>query len=78
MQLFVHRNHLLWKDKAALNWLMDCALKVVGRVDAGDPLAAENKTKRELRYVGTPRNVLRHILLSDIKEVPVVLPEVRI
>ncbi|XP_063215812.1 ribosome quality control complex subunit TCF25 isoform X2 [Bacillus rossius redtenbacheri] len=76
MQLFVHRNHLLWKERAVLDWLMECASRVVERVDADDPLAAECCAKRELRYVGTPRNVLRHILLSDIKEVHLVLPEV--
>ena len=30
--------------------------------------------RRQMRYQGTPRNILRHIILSEIKEAAVSLP----
>jgi hypothetical protein len=59
-----------------LDWLERNVHVVLDRVDEGDRFVAECEEKRKKRYQKTPRNVLRHIILSDIKEITATLTEV--
>lgn len=59
-----------------LDWLERNVHVVLDRVDECDPFVAECEEKRKRRYQKTPRNILRHIILSDMKEVKAMLTEV--
>ncbi|KDR12891.1 transcription factor 25 [Zootermopsis nevadensis] len=69
IQLYVCRNYYLWKESGMLDWLERNVHVVLDRVDEGDLFVAECEEKRKRLYQKTPLNVLRHIILSDIKEV---------
>jgi hypothetical protein len=66
----------MWKECGMLDWLERNVHVVLDRVDENDPFVAESEEKRKRRYQKTPRNILRHIILSDIKEVKATLTEV--
>lgn len=70
--LFVGRNWMLWKDAGIITWLEENVKEVLRRVDAKDPLV-ESENKRN-RYQNVPRNIYRHIILSEIKEAIATLP----
>ncbi|XP_069757961.1 ribosome quality control complex subunit TCF25 isoform X2 [Narcine bancroftii] len=72
--LFVGRNWMLWKDAGIMTWLEENVKEVLRRVDAKDPLVQESETKRRIRYQNVPRNIYRHIILSEIKEAIATLP----
>lgn len=72
INLYVHRSYHVWKEADLLHWLERNVHAVLDRVDAGDPLAKEYEKKRNMRYQGIlPRNISRHILLSDMKGVTI-------
>ncbi|EEC00813.1 conserved hypothetical protein [Ixodes scapularis] len=76
VSLFVGRHFGLWKEPEVLAWLERNVRVVLQRVDRGDPLVADSEAKRKRRYQGaTPRNISRHILLSNIKEANLTLPQ---
>ncbi|XP_042196267.1 transcription factor 25 [Callorhinchus milii] len=72
--LFLGRNWPLWKDPGVMAWLEDNVKEVLRRVDANDPLVEESENKRKIRYQNVPRNIHRHIILSEIKEAIAALP----
>ncbi|KAL9976033.1 hypothetical protein ACROYT_G013264 [Oculina patagonica] len=72
--LYIGRTYHAWKDPAVIDWLVLNAKKVIERVEARDPLVEECKHKRQVRYRGTPRNVYRHVVMSDIKDATASLP----
>ncbi|XP_022104331.1 transcription factor 25-like [Acanthaster planci] len=72
--LYIGRNYAMWKVPEVMKWLEVNVRLVLERVDKQDPVVKEYQTKRQMRYRGTPRNVLRHIILSEIKEAVVSLP----
>jgi hypothetical protein len=41
-----------------------------------DPFVAECLEKRKSRYIGAPRNIYRHVIMSDIKDATTTLPRV--
>lgn len=59
-----------------LHWLERNVHVVLDRVDKGDALVEECEVKRKRNYQRAPRNILRHIILSDIKEAMAVPAEV--
>lgn len=75
LALYVGRTHMVWKAADVILWLETNVRKVLERVKNDDPYIKECAEKRKLRYKGTPRNVLRHIILSNIKEANVMLPQ---
>lgn len=78
MKLYVSRSYYLWKEPEILPWLEKNVHEVLNLVDKCDPLVKDYEIKRARRYQSPlPRNICRHILLSDIKDV-YALPEVRI
>ncbi|XP_067905377.1 transcription factor 25 isoform X2 [Heterodontus francisci] len=72
--LFIGRNWMLWKEARIMAWLEENVKEVLRRVDAKDPLVQESESKRKIRYQNVPRNICRHIILSEIKEAIATLP----
>ncbi|XP_070070836.1 ribosome quality control complex subunit TCF25 isoform X2 [Drosophila takahashii] len=67
--LYVCRARVVWRQNEVLPWLESNVNVVLDRIESKDPLVSEYKTKRSLRYGGTPpRPILRHVILSDYKE----------
>ncbi|XP_063044970.1 transcription factor 25 [Engraulis encrasicolus] len=74
VSLYVGRSHLLWKEGGVLVWLEDNVREVLRRVDSQDPLVEDCNNKRKSRYQSAPRNIYRHVILSEIKEATASLP----
>ncbi|NXC84138.1 TCF25 factor, partial [Cercotrichas coryphoeus] len=72
--LYVGRTHALWKDPAVMAWLEPHVHEVLRMVEAQDALVQEAEHKRKIRYQSAPRNVYRHIILSEMKEATAALP----
>uniref|UniRef100_A0A672HG91 Transcription factor 25 (basic helix-loop-helix) n=1 Tax=Salarias fasciatus TaxID=181472 RepID=A0A672HG91_SALFA len=72
--LYVGRTYNLWREAPVMLWLEESVKEVLRRVDAADPLVEECQNKRKQRYQSAPRNIHRHVLLSEIKEATSSLP----
>ncbi|XP_015229896.1 PREDICTED: transcription factor 25 isoform X1 [Cyprinodon variegatus] len=72
--LYVGRTFLLWKEAAVMLWLEESVKEVLHRVDVKDPVVEDCQNKRKQRYQSAPRNIHRHVLLSEIKEATATLP----
>ncbi|XP_069030719.1 ribosome quality control complex subunit TCF25 isoform X1 [Embiotoca jacksoni] len=71
--LYVGRTYNLWREAAVLLWFEESVREVLRRVDAKDPLVEDCQNKKQ-RYQSAPRNIHRHVLLSEIKEATSSLP----
>ena len=76
--LYIGRSHHLWKDATILPWLERNVHVVLDLIDSNSSVIAEATEKRKVRYQGTPRNIYRHVILSDIKDASTSLPRVSI
>lgn len=75
--LYVIRSFRLWKETDLLPWLRENVHAVLDRVDSKDDYVKYCEIKRSKRYQGKlPKNILRHIILSDMKDVTVNVQEV--
>lgn len=75
--LYVVRSFHLWKEADILPWLEECVHAVLNRIESKDDYVKYCEVKRRQRYRGRlPRNILRHIVLMDMKEVTVNVQEV--
>lgn len=72
--LYVGRTFNLWREAAVMLWLETNVQTVLHRVDVKDPLVEDYENKRKQRYLSAPRNIHRHVLLSEIKEATSSLP----
>ena len=73
--LYVGRSFHIWKDPDLLPWLEENVTKVIERVNCKtDSFVLDCEEKRKVRYQGTPRNIHRHIAISDIKDATSALP----
>ncbi|CAG5855043.1 unnamed protein product [Menidia menidia] len=72
--LYVGRTYNLWREAAVMLWLEESVKEVLRRVDAKDPHVEDCQNKRKQRYQSAPRNIHRHVLLSEIKEATSSLP----
>lgn len=68
--LYVARCYHVWKESELLPWLERNVHAVLDKVEANDPFVKECELKRAKRYPSLPYNVRRHIILSDLKDVP--------
>lgn len=59
----------MWKESELLPWLERNVHAVLDRVDNDDHFVGECQAKRAKRYPNLPRNIHRHILLADFKDV---------
>lgn len=76
--LYIARSFNLWKDAGILPWLKNAVHESLKRVDQKDDYVKFCEVKRKQRYRGKlPRNILRHIILSDMKDVNVNVQEVQ-
>ena len=73
-KLYAHRIYHIWKQPEVMKWLERCTKLAIERVNSKDLMAEKSKNDRKTLYKGTPRNVYRHFILSDVKEVPANLP----
>lgn len=73
MALYIIRCKTLWStDNEILLWLERNVHVVLDRVDRRDEIIGEYEKRRAKSYPTPPRNILRHVILSDFKEkVPV-------
>ncbi|NXT79183.1 TCF25 factor, partial [Zapornia atra] len=71
--LYVGRTHSLWKDPAVMAWLETNVHGVPG-APLGPPLPPSPCLRRKTRYQSAPRNIYRHIILSEMKEAMAALP----
>ncbi|XP_050475334.1 transcription factor 25 [Bombus huntii] len=77
--LYVDRNFRLWKDVDLLPWLRENVHTVLNRVNSQDDYVKYCEVKRRKRYQGRlPKNILRYIILSDIRNINVNFHEVQI
>ncbi|XP_071814167.1 ribosome quality control complex subunit TCF25-like isoform X2 [Apostichopus japonicus] len=72
--LFVTRNYPLWKEPEVAEWLERNVRELLKGVTAEEDIVSQNRDKRRMRFQRAPRNIYRHIILSDIKDVTVSLP----
>ncbi|XP_062861286.1 transcription factor 25 [Trichomycterus rosablanca] len=72
--LYVGRTHSLWKEAGVMLWMEGNVQEVLRKVDAMDPFVEDCQNKRKQRYQRAPRNIHRHVLLSEIKEATSNLP----
>ena len=75
--LYVGRAHIVWKQPELLPWLERNAHEVIRQVEAKEDFVAECAKRRATRYQGAPRNIYRHVLMSDIQDAKTALPRVR-
>lgn len=69
MQLYIARSTIVWSgDSEILMWLERNVHVVLDKVDDKDEVINECITKRSSRYPHPPRNILRHVILSEFKE----------
>ncbi|XP_056667116.1 transcription factor 25 isoform X2 [Monodelphis domestica] len=72
--LYIGRTYSLWKDSTIMAWLETNVREVLQRVDAGEPTVEESERRRKVRYQSAPRNIYRHVILSEMKEATAALP----
>ncbi len=73
-RLYVGRSYHVWKLPELLPWLERNCKAVLERVDAKEPAVADAAAKRKTRYQGVPRNIYRHVIMSDMPETTTSLP----
>lgn len=76
--LYVGRSNSLWKPPDVITWVVRNCLYIIENHEMFKKEIQEKNLIRESRYKSSPRNVLRHIVISDMKEAMSHLPlEVR-
>uniref|UniRef100_A0A8C5R2B9 Transcription factor 25 n=1 Tax=Leptobrachium leishanense TaxID=445787 RepID=A0A8C5R2B9_9ANUR len=72
--LYIGRCLGLWKEAAVMSWLETNVNEVLRLVNSNDPVVQECEQRRKVRYQSAPRNIHRHIILSEIKGASSALP----
>ncbi|GAB6020476.1 hypothetical protein CHUAL_003165 [Chamberlinius hualienensis] len=74
IHLYVGRCWHLYKESEVMSWLEANVNAALDRVDKKDPAVNTSAEHRKVRYQGMPRNIYRHIMLSEIKDATATLP----
>ncbi|XP_007937433.1 transcription factor 25 [Orycteropus afer afer] len=74
VSLYLGRSHFLWKEPAIMSWLEENVHEVLRAVDSGDPSVGACESRRRVLYQRAPRNIHRHVVLSEVKEAVATLP----
>ncbi|ORX50360.1 DUF654-domain-containing protein [Piromyces finnis] len=74
LDLYIERAWSAWKEDEILDWLKETVKEAFILIKNKDPILEQAEHVRQTKYVKTPRNIYRHILLSDIKEVTASIP----
>lgn len=72
--LYIGRCHSLWKEPSVMSWLEQNVREVLRMVDSNDPVVKDCELRRKTRYQSAPRNIHRHVILSEIKGANSALP----
>lgn len=72
--VYVERASTLWKPPAVLDWLQTNALAAAGLADQEDSCVTEAADRRRTHYRGIPRNILRHVFVSEFPETNALIP----
>lgn len=78
VNLYASRSFHCWKDPDVLLWLERNSRFFMDRFDRGEVTPTELEEiaeKHKSRFIKTPRNVTRHVIVSDIKESLAYLPK---
>ena len=73
-KLYANRVHHIWKQPEVMKWLERATKRAIERVNSKDLSVEKSVHNRKTLYKGTPRNIFRHFILSDVKDVNVALP----
>lgn len=73
--LYVGRCFPCWKVPEVMEWLEKNVKQVVDLVENKDPRLETYKQRRLTRYMKTPRNIYRHILVSEIPSATATIPQ---
>ncbi|XP_040265495.1 transcription factor 25 [Bufo bufo] len=74
ISLYIGRCHNLWKDPSVMSWLEQNVQEVLRGVDSNDPAVKDCELRRKTVYQSAPRNIHRHIILSEVKGASAALP----
>ncbi|OUM68861.1 hypothetical protein PIROE2DRAFT_3392, partial [Piromyces sp. E2] len=74
LDLYIERAWSAWKEDEIIAWLKETVNEAFTLIKNKDPILEQAENVRQTKYVKTPRNIYRHILLSDIKEVTASIP----
>jgi len=74
LDLYIERAWSAWKEDDILEWLKETVKEAFILIKNKDPILEQAENVRQTKYIKTPRNIYRHILLSDIKEVTASIP----
>nr|XP_032835456.1 transcription factor 25 isoform X2 [Petromyzon marinus] len=72
--LFVERAATEWRSPPVVLWLEWRVARLVAALDSDPQLARQAASRRKVCYRGSPRNVHRHVVLSEAKEATAHLP----
>jgi hypothetical protein len=72
--LYVHRTYHCWKEPEVLPWLEGNCTAVISLIDNKVEKVMESIEHRRIRYQGLPRNIHRHVIMSEFPSVVSALP----
>lgn len=72
--LYVSRSYHCWKEPEVLPWLERNCKEALATVVAEEPDVQASTQARKSRYQGTPRNIHRHVVASDVQDALKYLP----
>ncbi|XP_054712042.1 transcription factor 25-like [Uloborus diversus] len=75
LNLYAARTHSIWRSREIMLWLERQVNIVLERHSREEAFFSECEKKRKIRYPSTPRNVLRHVILSDVRDANFVMPQ---
>jgi len=64
--LYVERTHHCWKEPEVLPWLERNCASVLKIIDSKEEKVLKSIEYRKTRYQGLPRNIHRHLLISEV------------
>jgi len=72
--LYVHRTYHCWKEPEVLPWLEKNCTAVISLIDNKVEKVLNSIEHRRIRYQGLPRNIHRHVIMSEFADVVSALP----
>ncbi|XP_047125675.1 ribosome quality control complex subunit TCF25 [Hydra vulgaris] len=74
ISLYVGRSYFIWKDPEIFNWLTETCKNIIDNFSAYRDVISDAEKKRVSLYKKSPLNVVRHIMISGIKDAVRALP----
>ena len=73
-KLYANRVYHIWKQPEVMKWLERATKRAIERVGKKEPSIEKSIHNRKTLYKGTPRNIYRHFILSEVNDVNLALP----